>query len=86
MSRFTTRVELHEASEDDYEELHVAMENEGFRRTITGDEGEYHLVGDITEDQVLQRAKRAAATTGKSYSILVTEGSRKWWNLKKVEE
>lgn len=44
MARFTTRVELHYADDDDYETLHAAMEDEGFYRTITSDDGiAYHL-------------------------------------------
>ncbi len=40
MSRFTTRVELHNArSYDDYARLHAQMEGRGFTRTIQGDDG-----------------------------------------------
>ena len=93
MSRFTTRVELHEATEEDYEKLHAAMEVEGFTRTILNKAGteyflppaEYNRSGDVTKDEILEAAKRAAATTGKRFSVLVTQGARKWWNLEKVE-
>lgn len=93
MSRFTTRVELNDAAAKDYENLHAAMEQEGFTRTITSDEGttywlptaEYNRIGELTREQVLKSAKRAAASTGKIAKILVTEaGGRRWEGLEKM--
>jgi hypothetical protein len=91
MAKFTARVELHAASDEDYEVLHDAMETAGFSKTISADDGtyqlptaEYNRVADLTRDAVLQDAKSAASSTGRQYSILVTEGSRTWWNLRKV--
>jgi hypothetical protein len=92
MTRFTTRVELHHASDDDYEVLHSAMKTEGFSRTITFGDVSYHLPtaeynrsGELTTDQVLESAKRAAATTGRNYAVLVTESnSRKIFGLEQV--
>lgn len=96
MASFTTRVELHDAVyTSDYDTLHAAMAAEGFIRTITSDEGttynlptaEYNKVGTYTRDQVLESAKRAAAKTGRKYSILVTESNgRKWYNLPEVKK
>ena len=68
MPKFTTRVELHDATEDDYAELHAAMETEGFSRLIEDNKGnvchlpwaEYNSVGEETRDQVLAAAKRGA--------------------------
>lgn len=87
MARFTTRVELHGASYSDYEQLHGAMEREGFSRAIRSDQGswyhlptaEYDREGPLTTEQVLDSAKRAAATTGKKFGVLVTEGFRRTW-------
>ena len=93
MAGFTTRVELHDAAWSDYDKLHRAMEAEGFARTITSDDGityhlptaEYDYSGDVTMGQVLAKAKKAAATTGKSSGILVTQSSgRTWSGLEKV--
>ena len=93
MATFTTRVELHKAAEKDYECLHGAMEAEGFSRTITTSSGkEYHLPtaeysfkGEATTDEVLDAAKRAVKTTGKTSSILVTESrSRRFSGLVEV--
>ena len=92
MARFTTRVELHYADENDYENLHSAMEGEGFTRTIVSGDGiryhlptaEYDRQGNLTRDQVLESAQKAANKTGCKYAVLVTESSgRKWSGLEK---
>ena len=43
--RFTTRIVVHDADEEDYETLHEAMEAEGFTKTKTDSNTriEYHL-------------------------------------------
>jgi len=90
MARYTVRVELHDAERDDYDELHTAMEDEGFSREVTSDDGKtYHLPwAEYNRDTassrsaVLDSAKRAAETTGKEYEVLVTESAgRVWYNL-----
>ena len=90
MAAFTTRVELHGATYQDYETLHTAMEREGFSRSIQASDGhryqlptaEYDRNGSLTAAQVLEAAKRAAASTRKSYGVLVSEAnSRTWHNL-----
>ncbi len=76
MASFTTRVELHDGTYQDYETLHAAMEREGFSRLIRSDSGQwYHLPtaeydrsGNLTREQVIESAKRAASTTRKSYA------------------
>jgi hypothetical protein len=93
MATFTTRVELHGATRDDYETLHDAMEGEGFSRKIKGDDGtryhlpeaEYTISGVLTRTDVLDRAERAADQTGRSSSLLVTEAvGRSWRRLSKA--
>lgn len=93
MPKFTTRVELHGASEDDYETLHEAMEEAGFSRQITSSDGktyylpwaEYSREGGLSRDQVLATAKDAAAQTGRKYAVLVTESAgRTWHGLKEA--
>lgn len=87
MAEFMTRVELHDASYSDYEELHSAMEEEGFERTITSDKGvtyylptaEYYRDVHLTRQEVLESAKRAAVTTGKRYGVVVTESNGVTW-------
>lgn len=94
MSRFTTRVELHNAkSYDDYERLHSQMEGRGFTRTIQSDDAvryhlptaEYDYVGNVTCEQVRELARAAAAAVDRSYSVLVTEAVRRnWYGLSPV--
>jgi hypothetical protein len=87
MPAFTIRVELHNASYSDYETLHAAMARRGFSRQITSDDGvtyqlptaEYERSGNLTTQQVLDAAKAAAAETGKTFAVLVTEATRRMW-------
>jgi hypothetical protein len=87
-------VELHQADGDDYENLHSAMESRGFKRTITADDGtiyhlptaEYDRRGDsLTNEILLLSAEEAASSTGKRYSIIITESNgRRWTGLTKA--
>jgi len=44
MAKFTTRAELHNATAENYNELHNAMESVGFSRLISAPDGaRYHL-------------------------------------------
>ena len=87
MASFTVRVELHYATEADYQTLHSAMERAGFSRFITSDDGityhlplaEYNREGNLTRSQVLASAKTAADTTRKTYAVLVSETSGRTW-------
>jgi hypothetical protein len=87
MAFFMTRVELHEASYLDYNKLHAAMEQEGFSRSIQAADGhwyqlppaEYHRGDSMKRDDVLESAKKAAATTQKSYAVCVTEAVSSTW-------
>ena len=90
MAQFTVRVELHQAQWDDYENLHSAMEQRGFSRLITADDGityqlplaEYNTTGNLTSSQVRDAARAAANTTGKQNAVLVTQAiSRSWIGL-----
>jgi len=93
MASFTTRVELHDANWDDYSKLHEKMRAQGFSQTITSDNGtvyqlppaEYDYNGVVTRQQVLDKAKAAAAAVKSSYAVLVTESNgRTWWGLKQL--
>lgn len=88
MANFTVRIELHDASRDDYNALHAAMEQRGFSRLVQGDDGrtyhlpwaEYNGTGDLACVQVRSIAVEAANQTGKSNSVLVTEAIRRAWS------
>ncbi|WP_433867071.1 hypothetical protein [Ralstonia wenshanensis] len=88
MTRFTTRVELHDANGLHYEILHRAMAVQGFKRTVTSDNGvtyhlptaEYDFDGFADIQQVLQKAQHAAATTQKLAAIIVTQSATRVWS------
>jgi hypothetical protein len=93
LATFTTRVELHYADDDDYEALHAAMEQRGFSRFITSDDGvryhlptaEYSYIGNKTHSEVLALARAAARETNKKFAVLVTESKgRRWDGLAKA--
>lgn len=87
MTSFTTRVELHGGTAEDYTKLHKAMAAQGFRQTITGGDGkvyhlptaEYDISGSYTGEQVRTKAATAATTTGRSHAVLVSEAPNRWW-------
>ena len=87
MSYYVTRVELHYATHEDYENLHGAMQRAGFSRLIVGDDGqtyhlptaEYVMIGDYDVAGVRSAAARAAATTGKRFAVVVTKGASLSW-------
>lgn len=90
MARYTVRIELHRADNDDYETLHEYMEEKGFLRYIVNGDGnkyqlptaEYNISSGSDKDAVLGKAKQAASRTGKRYMVLVTESDgRTWYNL-----
>ena len=88
MPSFITRVEFHSATHSDYETLHSEMGREGFLRTIASDQGvryhlptaEYSYIGSTTAADVLERAKRAAAKTRKTFGAIVTEANGSTWH------
>jgi hypothetical protein len=89
MAQFTTRVELHRATGEDYARLHSAMEECGFSRTIKGADGNTYLLpsaeyersgGNLTSDQIHNDAWRAAASVSQRFSILITEATGITWS------
>jgi hypothetical protein len=93
MAHYTTRVELHDATEENYQTLQAAMEELGFTRTIIAHDGtahrlpsaEYNYEGEIPIDTVLDKAKYAAETTDLKHEILVSEApKRRWYGLEKL--
>jgi hypothetical protein len=93
MAEFSVRVELHGAEWEDYDALRGEMLAEGFAATIAESggaayefpAGEYACSGELTRQQVLARARRAADRTAFSYAVLVTESvGRAWSGLEPV--
>ena len=89
MSKFTVRVELHHATEDDYKLLHEEMESYNFSRIISDtDTGEeFHLPTAeyrgsspyMEQSDVAKIAEKAALKTERDYSILVTKSAGTCW-------
>jgi hypothetical protein len=87
MADFTVRVELHGAEWEDYDVLRVEMETEGFAAAVRGSggtayelpAGEYVFSADLTRQQVLMRAQRAAERSGYNCAVLVTESAGRAW-------
>jgi hypothetical protein len=70
------------------------MEREGFSRAIKSDAGqwyhmptaEYDRIAALTDEQVLNSAKRAADVTNKAYAIIVSNSAgRIWFGLPTVK-
>lgn len=88
MASFTVRIELHDATWDDYNVLHAAMEQRGFSRLIRADDGrayhlpwaEYYGTGDLACNQIRDVAREAANQTGKKNAVFVTEAARWAWS------
>ena len=87
MTKFTTRVELHDADWSEYSSLHAQMHRQGFTNTVTSGDGklyelppaEYNYEGTDTRSQVLDKAKAAATAVKKSFAIIVTESAGRTW-------
>lgn len=81
MAMFMVRVELHRASGADYDDLHEAMEDAGFTRTVKGTNdnryqlptAEYDFEGNYSPSLVHDAAKRAAESTGCDSAVMVSQ-------------
>jgi hypothetical protein len=86
---YIARVELHSATYADYEQLHAAMQQLGFARTVRGDnQTAYQLPTatyimrnvTITLADACNAAVAAAITTGKTHSLIVTDWISAQWS------
>lgn len=85
MASFNTRIELHDASYQDYVNLHSYMAQEGYTTTILANDAEYNLVANCTIAQALEKAQRAAQKTRKRFAAVVSEyTSCHWAGLEQV--
>jgi len=87
MASFLVRVELHNATRDDYEALHLDMALRGFSREVIGSSGrtyqlptaEYVIDTEHEVQAVRALAAEAARTTGRKFGVVVVEYSRSAW-------
>ncbi len=93
MARYTIRIELHDATWDDYVKMYKHLSAQGITDIISSDDGtrykmppaEYSYDGVATRTQLLDMAKSSAGKVVRSYAVLVTESSgRTWHGLDKV--
>jgi hypothetical protein len=93
VARFTIRIELHDASWDDYEDMYGHLEKQRIVDIIASEDGaryklppaEYYYEGNVTRAQVLEMAKASASKVAKSFAVLVTESAgRSWHGLEKA--
>lgn len=79
MTSFITRIELHDATEKDYERLHAAMEAKGFSISIPMNDGKrrklptamYYADSSASDATVIkQAAVEAADTTGRKHWVI----------------
>ncbi len=87
MARYTIRIELHDASWDDYEEMYMHLTAQGITDIIASDDGrykmppaEYNYDGSATRAQVLEMAKASAGKVARSYAVLITESNGRTWH------
>jgi len=94
MTSFIIRVELHDATYQDYVKLHDFMAQEGFTNTIRSDDGglyqlppaEYHLAANCTAVQASDKASAAARKTLKTFSVIASQyTTAAWAGLAKVQ-
>lgn len=93
MARFTIRIELVNATWDQYKQMYAHLERQGIVDIISSDKGttyrmppaEYNYDGSATRDQVLEMAKSSASKVVPDYRVLVTESAgRTWHNLETI--
>jgi hypothetical protein len=95
MPNYTVRVELHGATGQQYEQLHVAMRNAGFYTAIRGDGGSKHFLpmaeyvvdGSPLSCSQIRDLVVQIATAVKAVplpKILVTEAASRAWQLNRT--
>jgi len=93
VANYLARVELHNATYEDYEQLHAAMERRQFHRVIQADDktwyslptGTYNKYSAATVQEALNDAIAAANETGKRHSLIVVSWTAaRWDGLPKV--
>jgi hypothetical protein len=89
MANYMATVELQRAEREDYERLHLGMEQRGYLRKITGEDGvayqlpagTYFVTNSSAKLEVaLRAAVDAADETGKKSGVMVTEWREVSWS------
>lgn len=95
MQNFISRVELHSATYDDYENLHMYMQRHGYARTVRADNGTIYKLPTGTycsnremfsASEAMEAAAAAARSTGKEFEVISAEWrSASWQGLPVVK-
>jgi hypothetical protein len=88
MAKFTIRVELHNATWQNYADLAKNLAARGIVDVIRADDGtwykmppaEYNYEGNATRDQVLETTKTCTAAVVRSFAVMVTEANGRAWH------
>jgi hypothetical protein len=89
MANYLATIELHLAGPEDYGRLHISMQQRGYLRTITGEDGvvyqltggSYFVTGTSASLEVALRAAVSAANeTGKQSAVMVTDWHSVRWS------
>ena len=88
MTDYTVRVELHDATWDDYTKLHKIMASQGFNTTVRDDASgiiskmptaEYNIGSLLSITQIRDKAEFAAKSVIKRFGVLVTQSAGRCW-------
>jgi hypothetical protein len=94
MANYLARVELHNATYQDYEALHAAMKRRGYARTIVSNDGKKYQLPtgtyvaestNVTLEQAYSAAVAAANDTGKSFWAIVVDWSSARFALEELK-
>ncbi len=94
MASYLARVELHQATYDDYETLHEAMKRRGFSRIIVSNDGKRYRLPtgtysventNATLEQAYNAAQAAAAETGKSFWSIIVDWTTARFSLEQIK-
>jgi hypothetical protein len=94
MANYIARVELHNASYDDYDTLHESMKRRGFTRVIGANDGKRYQLptgtyvaesSAVTLDQAYTAVVAAATDTGKRFWPLVADWTVGRFSLEQVK-
>jgi hypothetical protein len=89
MANYLATVELHLAGPEDYAQLHTSMQQRGYLRTMSGEDGvvyqlpigSYIVTGSSANLEVALRAAVSAANeTGKQSAVMVTDWRSARWS------
>jgi hypothetical protein len=88
MAAFTIRVELFNATREQYAKLAQDLATKGIVDVIVADGGiryklppaEYNFEGNATNEQVIEAVKASAAKVVAKYAVLVTNANSRLWN------